>query len=151
MSTPSLSTEGNTTPAIGSSSVGDLVTFTSNDLTKLDEDIVEEIDEYLKDSLNTGDIVKARVSCQNSVKQDKNISFVQSSETISIEPNQLVLTPFTDTGVASSSITLGLSDSTTQTITFDQANNQVTVASTTYDIGDVFIIDGKKCVVSELN
>jgi len=151
LTTPSLSTEGNTTPAIGSSSVGDLVTFTSNDLTKLDEDIVEEIDEYLKDSLNTGDIVKARVSCQNSVKQDKNISFVQSSETISIEPNQLVLTPFTDTGVASSSITLGLSDSTTQTITFDQANNQVTVASTTYDIGDVFIIDGKKCVVSELN
>ena len=150
--TPILVSLANVTPVIDATSTGDLITFAGNDLTELNEDKLLEIDEFIKDVLNTGDTVQARVSFQNSIQQDQTLNFVQDGETISIAPNPTVLTPFTATGVPATDITLEFSDgSTTESMTFNQSLNQVTVASNTYNVGDTFIIDGKKCKVSELN
>jgi len=142
----------NVTPVIDATSTGDLITFAGNNLTELNEDKLLEIDEFIKDVLNTGDSVQARVSFKNSIQQDQTLNFVQDGEIISIAPNPTVLTPFTTTGAPATDITLEFSDgSTTESMTFNQGLNQVTVASNTYNVGDTFIIDGKKCKVSELN
>lgn len=138
------------TPSVDVTTTGDLIDFVSNDLTQLDEGNVSELDPFIKGNLTTGEEIQARVSFQDIIKQDKTLTFVQESETLNVSNTPSILTPFVS-GTASSDVTLELTNLSTETVSFNEIDNQVTVDSTTYDVGDVFILDGKKVKVSELN
>lgn len=150
--TPVYESLANSTPSIDITSTNSLLTFVSNDLTQINESNLSEIDPFIKDNLATTDTIQARVSFQNSIQQDQTLTFVQEAETISIADSPSVLTPFVSTIVASD-VTLEFTDGlTTETISFDESANTVTFQTAGLkNIGDTFILDGKKVKVSELN
>jgi len=142
----------NVAPSIDMTSTDNLITFVSNDLTQINASNLSEIDPFIKDSLDTSDTIQARVSFQNSIQQDQTLTFVQEAETISIADSPSVLTPFVSTVVAAD-VTLEFTDGlTTETVSFDESANNVTFQTAGLkNIGDTFILDGKKVKVSELN
>jgi len=149
---PTYTSLSNLTPSVDMASTSDLITFVSSDLTKINETNISEIDPFIKDNLSTGDKIKARVSFKTSIHKDQTLTFVQESEEISIEDSPLILTPFVSTIIATD-VTLRFSDgSTTETVSFDESANNITFqTSGLKNIGDTFILDGKKVRISELN
>ena len=138
-----------TSPAANGTSITDIVTYLENDLSSLDETALAGVIEYIGDALATTDQITARIHDSQSIKSGL-LTFVDAAETINITNLSNLLTPFT-VGVASADITLEFSDNiTTENVSYDQILDEITVDSTVYAVGDVFILDGKKVKVASL-
>ena len=142
-------TTAKTSPVASGASITDIVTYLGNDLTSLDDTSVAGVVEYIGDALNTLDEVSAIV--HNGLAQSsKTLTFVDYADTINITNLSNLLTPFVPTGGATQSVILELSDTSTETVTYDESLDEITVDSITYSVGDTFILDGKKVRVASL-
>ena len=73
-------------------------------------------------------------------------TFVKLGETLAI-PEGSVLLPFTKSNGHSQQVTLALTHAETETITYNEASEEITVGGSTYSDGSVFILNGKKAEV----
>lgn len=138
-----------TTPVADNTSVTEMITYLNNDLSSLQQSSLQGTLGFIGGALDTTDVLTAYVFDQNSVSE-RELTFVDDSETINISGLSNLLTPFT-VGGTSTNVVLEFSDNvTTETVTFNDATDNITVSGSTYDKGDVFIIDGKKCKVASL-
>ena len=129
------------TLAVDTSSVTDLMVRLGNDLTLIDESSVDEVELELRNVLNTGEIVSLNTG---------NAVFVQQSDTIQVVTGRDVLTPF-ESSLTSGSIIVTTEEGDSSTITYDESLNQVTFdGSTALDVGKYTIIGKYKVSVTEI-
>lgn len=138
------------TPKIDENEVNNLIKFVSKDLTKIKNKRVSKISNMLGNNLNTYDTLKGRVKFNKSIKPER-MTFVQNYESIPISKPSIILTPFVFGGNSSQNVKIKVDDYSTETVTYNELNNTVSVDSKTYSIGDTFIMGGKTVRVSELN
>ena len=98
------------------------------------------ISEVMNDIFTSGD--KISIDLGRPIKT----TFVKLGDTLAI-PEDSALFPFTPSNGASQQVTLTLPDTTTQTITYNEVSEEITVGGNTYSDGDAFILNGKKAKV----
>lgn len=135
-STPSF-TINETTPILDATSGLELSQRLTNDFTSLVNFNSGEIQEYLNDIFVTGDIVKLEEGDSYVfVKDSENITFTSSSEIKGI------LTPFQPVGGNTQGFTMD-----SDTITYDETLNEVSINSVPVAEGQSVIVNGKKVTV----
>lgn len=145
------SSDSNLVPIIDSTSVASTLLFLGKDLTFLKSDTVSSMQPFLPDSFDTNDSLKARVTLSGS-NQVRDLKFVDVGETISINGSPVILTPFIEAGSSGQTISLQLSDDfTTETVSYDETSDTVTLSGTEYSIGDILILDGKALSIAKLS
>ena len=129
------------TLAVDTTSVTDLMVRLDNDLTLMDESSIGDIELELRNVLSTGEIVALNTG---------NAVFVQQSDTIQVVTSKNVLTPF-ESSLTSGSITVTTEEGDSSVITYDESLNQVTFdGSTVLDVGNYTIIGKYKVRVAEI-
>ena len=134
-----------TAPSVNTTSVNDLLTRLSNDLSILNSNSIDDIELELRNILDTGDEVVLRNSTgtQNSV-------FVQQADTLELVPGKSILTPF-DSSLSSGSITVTTADLDSTAITYDETLNELTFdGATTLGVGDYTTLGKYKVTVKEI-
>ena len=101
----------------------------------------EAISARLNDLFSTGD----EMQINNVVRSARTVTFVKKGDTIGVKDALLI--PFEPGAGSSQSIVLTLENASTTTIDYDDTSNTITVQSVTRNIGDQFILDGKKVTV----
>lgn len=142
-------TNAETTPVADGNSILDMITYLNFDITTLDDTSVTGTIEHIGDALDTNDELTVVVEQGNTVSTEL-VTFVDDGDTINIEGKSHILTPFSVTGGSTQSVTLELSDTSTEVVSYDESSNEVTVASQTHGVGDTFILDGKKVRVANV-
>ncbi len=140
-STPILSASG-VAPEVNTVSVQALIHRLGNDLTKLPIDSISLIDGNLEGALSTGDRVVTSLG---------DTSFVANAGTISlVNPSEIFLTSFSEDAGAGQNITVTLPDSSSTLVSYNEANDTLTVDSTEYGVGTQLVIGNYKLKVREL-
>lgn len=137
-----LGTESVTAPAIDATSVGDLMVRFNNDLTEISDiygqDVVDDIDQNLRDVLSTGDVVTTNIG---------EVSFVQDAESFGITSvYQNVLTSFETTDAAGRTSDIVLPDASTNALTYDETADTINGTQ----VGDYFVMGSYKVRVVNL-
>lgn len=112
------------------------------DLASLDTTTLSNITSVITELVNTGDLVSVSIGGSN-----LETTFVDSAGVVNLASVDGILLPFEASSGAGQSVTLTLADTTTTSITYDEANNAIAVESGTYTAGDTFILDGNKMEV----
>jgi hypothetical protein len=144
--------------AAGSSSA--TVVTATYDLTALPTSSLTAVADKLASILSTGDTVQIPLSFGEQTKEVK-ATVVKLNETFPIPSSsgtydvplsslQAVFMPFTSAGGASQSANLTLSDSSVVVVSFDQTANTVDIGGQTYEVGDIFVLGGKKVTVMDV-
>lgn len=102
------------------------------------------LSEIADDLFTTGDNLKVSLS-DGTIVED--VTFVNEGGTVEISSAEAVLLSFDPVNGAGQSAIFTLSDASTETVTYDDTAESVTIGSVEYSSGDVFILDGKKVVV----
>ena len=103
---------------------------------------LENIGDVMNDLFTSGDELSITLSDETVT----TTTFVKLGETLNI-PDDAVLCPFTPSSGSSQEVTLSLPDTSTQTITYNEVTDEITVGPTTYADGDVFVLNGKRITV----
>ena len=113
------------------------------DFRDLDSPSKSRLSSEINDILNTGDEILI------STEEKKNFiaKFVKRGG--SIRADNSLLLPFNETLGDSQGIDLILSDESTLPINYDEIANTIEINSVIHNVGDVIILDGKKCTVLE--
>lgn len=127
---------------------------TSYEVTDFDIDGLVTIDSLgqqlnvvINELFNTGDILGVSLNSNENVKS----TFIKNGETLSIKNVTSTLIPFTTFSGTGQNVTFILSDDvTTVPITYDETLDNITVNSVSYNIGDSFILDGKKVTTYDI-
>ena len=144
--------------AAGSSSA--TVVTATYDLTALPTSSLTAVADKLASILSTGDTVQIPLSFGEQTKEVKS-TIVKLNETVAMPSSsgtydvplsslQAVFMPFTSAGGASQSANLTLGDSSTVTVSFDQTANTVAISGHTYEVGDIFVLGGKKVTIMDV-
>ena len=123
------------TPIADTSNIQTLLARISNDLTVLSDSTVLNLDSILRDILTTGDIIQVDVG---------RVVFVGDSETVSLPESYAaykILTPFQVTAGSGQEISVVLPSSTTETIAYNDATNEVISNAVSYSVGDHFLLE----------
>ena len=99
------------------------------------------LSEVMNDLFATGD--ELTINLNGSAEK---VSLVKVGETVAL-PESSILFPFTSSNGAGQAVTLTLPDTTTQTVTYNDSSEEITVGGTTYADGDTFVLGGKKATV----
>ena len=126
-------------PAISNSTVSALAVRVENDFTEISRTAFDEIDLTLVDVLSTGDEVTIHSG---------DAVFIEDSGTLEATGKN-VLTPFLQDGGTGQQITITSSTGDSDVLTYDETNNQITKDSTTYSVGDYFLLGGYKARITE--
>lgn len=118
-------------PAISNSSVSDLAIRLENDFTQISSSSFNAIDGVLVDVLSTGDDVTLSTG---------DAIFVENSDTIQVVDGKDVLTPFDSGAGAGQGCTVTTQEGGSGVLTYDEVNNEITKDSTSYSVGDFFIL-----------
>ena len=115
------------------------------DLTVFNDTALSDLSSTMDQLFATGDTVGLSVGTNPYLET----SFIRVGETLSIEDVSGVLIPFdTDSG-SGQSVTIVLADSSNVAVSYDESNSTISVDSSVYSPGDVFILDGRKVEVTD--
>lgn len=129
-----------TTPVLGPSSGIDISQRLGNDFTGLVNFDPSEIQEYLNDIFETGDVVV--------LEDTTSYVFVKDSEDIAFTPStdiRGILTPFQSDRGGSQAITVS-----SDIISYDETSNEVSINSTILSPGESAVLNGYKVTMKEL-
>jgi hypothetical protein len=115
------------------------------DFSDMADASVDTLSEVLNSLFTTGDDFK--VSLEDSTVVEAN--FVNIGGTVDITDEDTLLIPFDESSGSGQSVTLTLSDSSSEVVSYDETLETITVSGQTYAIGSTFIIDGKKVTISK--
>lgn len=131
-----------TAPSIDATSVGNMMVRFNNDLTQISEiygeDVVDDIDQNLRDVLSTGEVINTNIG---------EVTFVQESEELEISSvYHNVLTSFETTDLVGKTSDIRLPDDSVNTLTYDESAVTVNGAQ----VGDYFILGSYRVRVANL-
>lgn len=127
------------TPVVDASSVQDILTRFSNDLSDLEgvsSGATEDISVFFEDVLSTGDVILTDIG---------ETMYVRESESLVLSRNGNILTPFVDSGGSGQEITVN-----SDVISYDESTNEVISGGTSHAVGDVFVIGNYKVTTKEI-
>lgn len=115
------------------------------DLSDFEPGTLATISEIMDDIFSTSDVVKV----MDTSGDVYDSVFLNLGGTVTIGDADAVLIPFDASQGIGQQATVTLSDNTSTLIEFDETTGEVTVGGTTYTVGQSFILDGKRILVSE--
>lgn len=127
------------TPIVDASSVQDILTRFSNDLSSLEgvsSGATGDISVFFDDVLSTGDVILTDVG---------ETMYVRESETLVLSGNSNVFAPFVDSGGPGQEITVN-----SEVISYDESTNEVISGGTSHAVGDVFVFGTYKVTSREV-
>lgn len=125
--------------------VADFLDGTTYDLSNLENTSSTFLSPVIDSLLTTGDDVSLTLSTGQTVVAE----FVNIGDTVSVETNNVILAPFDTSNDPGQEVNLTLTDATNVIVSFNESTEAVTVDGTEYNIGDRFVLDGKKATLVE--
>lgn len=138
--TPFLS-KTDSTPVLNSTSVSDIITRLSNDLSNLSGSSLSDLEPFFRQVLTTGQKLK--------VAKRKNHTFVENAGTVKPRGRQVgVLTPFDPSSGNSQAINIEV-DGITENVTYDDVNNEIGVGGSSIAVNEYFVVGTYKVTVDD--
>ena len=128
---------------VDATNVNALVIRLSNNFTLLSDRSFDEIEDVLRDTLMTGEVVMTPVGDVTFVSNTDSYSLLRPNESVSI------LTPFQE-GLGSTQEISVETQLGTYSIGYDDATDEVVSNSSKYAVGDYFVLDNYKVTVKKL-
>ena len=117
-------------------------------LKSLEADALALLLSVINDIFTTGDVLD--IELPGVLGKNKRSSFVKKGEEVEVVNSEAVLIPFDASGGTGQTISLGLSDTSSVTVAYDESTNAITVEGSTYSTNQYFVLDGKKITVLDL-
>ena len=117
------------------------------DLSSLDTNEIEILDEHLNELLDTGDLV-----VQNTVSGSTQTTFIKRGDTLDSTSSGGVGSfsiPFT-ASAGSGQVATIITGTSDIVVSYDDTTDQVVVDGTSYNSGDSLVVDGKNMIVYNL-
>lgn len=115
-------------------------------LDRLSKSAKARMSSVMNELFSTGDDVELGTVGN---KRFPGAKFVNRGGTHPIKDVEALLLPFDADSGSSQMVNLQLSDDSTTAVLFDELANTVSIGSSVYTPGDIFVIDGLKCTVFE--
>lgn len=112
------------------------------DITTLDDTSIGLISDVMNDVFTTGDVIDLNVSGKT-----KKSKFVNRGSNVDISDTEAIIAPFSTDGSSGQDMFLTLSDTSVVNVTYDETTEEVTIGNTSYNIGEYFVLDGKKVTI----
>ena len=115
------------------------------DFESFDSGTLAIIGEIFDELFVTGDTLRLK----DSTDVTYNTSFVENGSTVTLSDNSSFYIPFESTAGSGQQVTLTLSDTTTVLVEYNELTGKIQIdGTTTYSVGNSFILDGKTIFVS---
>ena len=116
------------------------------DFSELDSNTLSIVGEVFDELFTTADVFKITDSAGTT---HESASFVNDGAIVNLSDSEVFYLPFETANGATQQVSLTLSDTSTEIITYDDSTNKITVDGSEYGVGQNFYLDGKLIYVRE--
>lgn len=117
------------------------------DLSELNTSSVGFIADVMNEIFTTGDAIDINVPGGRGTKVS---TFVNMGANVSISDSEAFVAPFSVDAGSGQSVSLTLSDSSVVAVSYDETTEAITVGTSPYNLGDSFVLDGKKATIVDI-
>ena len=110
------------------------------DFSDLSSNTLSIVGEVFDELFTTADVFKITDSAGT---LHENASFINDGSMVNLSDSEVFYLPFETSNGAAQQVSLTLSDTSTEIITYNDTNNKITVDGTEYGVGQNFYLDGK--------